>query len=584
MMSGTVNWEDLKEALQSAHFDKAETIVRDIDWAPVIRLAVDADDTEAVTAVSMSAELLDYLGQHDVAAERISELAARVVPALERLQAEQVGAPRTTEDRKRLKSRIWVLFHQGMAHYRRQEYDRARELFAMGEALCLRWLENRAEYSSRGTLARLNYGLGLVDREQYAYRRAQHHFLASVTSAWPHVRTGQHSQSKPEQTRWTDLAVARATALGLAYIYCDLGQPLLALPLLLLARINLARLQDRYMRHMVDIIYYNTIRSAYGDDPERLDEAIDGLRTCYLELQGSRDQEGHNLYAMRAAHSLAQALVQRVPDRSFGHVRNRDLDEAEAYCSDADIRAVKLHDTKIRLLLLICQSRIERKRSHFVRAEELARNALARGADQYPHIRVRALIVHAEALMHLGRNDDALRDLTQCDRDDADVSNPRLRAMALLRQAEIHANMKQSNLAEEFLAKYHEIADGITDAQTRELGSHVRKEIQGVKEGQDFIVRLADEGIDRERLECEFHRFLAKWARVRSRTDKEAADKLDVSRQTLSNWASWKNPLELSSEELPPIEKRVSSTVSTKRGTSSPKSRRSKQAAARKGK
>jgi tetratricopeptide (TPR) repeat protein len=528
-----VDWRHLKSALRDAQFREAQRIAEDIDWKHVNHLAIHDNEIEAITAVSMSSELLDYLGKFSESLDRIAKLAEHVIPQLQELQRGGMGGPRTMEERRRLKAQVWVLFHRGMNHYRRQEYDRARQFFTLGIDLCRRWLDRAPDYSCRGTLARLHYGLGLVDREQHAYRQAQDHFLASVSWAWPTVLEASVRTGAQEQSRWTDIAVARAVALGLAYIHHDLGQPVLALPLLLQARISLARVEDRLLARMVDVIYYNTIRSAYGDDPARLDEAIEGLRSCYEEFSARK----HDLYAMRSAHSLSLALLQRVPDRSFVHLNTRDLDQAEGYCDDAEARSFALDDAKIRLLLLVCRSRIERKRGHFAKAEERAREAMDRGADQYPLIRVRALTARAEALMQLGRYDEALQDLVQCDRDDADIFNPRLRAVAVLRQAEIYVAMNESKLADEAMERYRRISQGVANAQTRALEHLVRTGLKRVKENQDFVLRLADDYLRPEQTEQEFHRFLVKWAKARSKTDTEAALKLGISRQTLFTWA-----------------------------------------------
>src|ERR1700676_2073493 len=100
------DWRQLKKALCSADFHEAQRIAQGINWDRIKILAVREGDVEATTALSMSAELLDYMGCFDEARERISELADKVIPALRRLQRDALGAPRTMEERRQLKSNI----------------------------------------------------------------------------------------------------------------------------------------------------------------------------------------------------------------------------------------------------------------------------------------------------------------------------------------------------------------------------------------------------------------------------------------------------------------------------------------------
>jgi ATP/maltotriose-dependent transcriptional regulator MalT len=289
---------------------------------------------------------------------------------------------------------------------------------------------------------------------------------------------------------------------------------------------------------LVELIYYNTVRSAYGDDPVRLDEAIEGLKRCFSAFT----ERQHQLYEMRAAHSLALALTQRARQIAISRsaLERGDLNEAQQYCQLAERRAVQLKDFKLQCLLLVCRSRIERKRGHFEKAQELATRALKTVGEDFLLIRVRALTARAEASSSLGRYESALQDLLLCDSSTAQVSNPRLRAVALLRCAQIYATTGQSRQASETFEKYLSIKDSVVNAEVRQSESQVRTELARVAEGRDFVVRMIDDNLDPHTIERRLHIFLAEWARSRSASDREAAQQLGVSRQTLLNWSSEK--------------------------------------------
>jgi tetratricopeptide (TPR) repeat protein len=221
------HFKHLKETLRDADFEAGDKAMNAIDWGSAIQLAIDGS-VEAKTAVSMSAELLDYQGRFEDALKRIVPLAEPILRRLEKIRETQTG-PTDKAGRVDLKSNIWILIHYAMACYRQGNYDRPRKMLRLGFALCETWLDRGLEYSCALTKARIHYGFGLIYREEQHYDEARREFLSGVQLSWPRMRelddvsSSRHlddgdADRKPP-SNWTALALTRAVALGLAYLY-----------------------------------------------------------------------------------------------------------------------------------------------------------------------------------------------------------------------------------------------------------------------------------------------------------------------------------------------------------------------------
>lgn len=525
--------EGLRSELLDTHFERAQEQNNHIDWQEVIRIAKEQSVPEALAAISMSADLLDYFGQFAAAKGRLNPVAAEAERRLRSLVEQRKGRPRSNDDRKVLKCWVWILIQQAMVSYREIQFDRALRLLRICEDAILGAIRAIPGYPCSGTLARINYSIGLVYRERFDFASAKKEFLKSIEFSWKSVREKSDKiPGKPfQQPRWTDLAIAKSLALGLGFVYHSEGQPDLALPVLLSAKNLLARLEENLISTYVDLIYFDARRSAYGEDQAIVDESITGLERCYALFLDF----GHDLYRARAVYSLALAFSQRArPDETkpLATSGEHDLKRAEKYADELMKYGVESSDPRAEAYSMLCRSRIERKRNHFLEAQSLATDTMRVVGDAHAHVYVSALIARAEAFLRLDKTNDALSDFHEAA--ERAMGNLRARAICLLRMAEIHAKKHNSRLASRCFEEWKQISPQISNAYLRRLECAAQTAIEAIS--SDFIVRVTDDHLDPEDLERRLHGFLARWAAPRSKSDQQAAALLGISRQTLVNW------------------------------------------------
>jgi tetratricopeptide (TPR) repeat protein len=524
--------QELHSAILGAQFDLARECCDRIDWPDVYQTAKEQGLPDSLAAISMSAELLDYVGDFPRAKERLSAVEEEAEQRLRLLVNEGRGRPKSIEDRRVLKHWVWIVIQLAMVSYREIQFDRTLRLITICEDAILGSIRAVPAYPCSGTLARIYYVIGLVYRERFNFALAKQNFLKSIEFAWRSVREKADGPSgDTRQSGWTDLAIARSLALGLGFVYHSEGQPDLALPVLLSAKNLLAHLNEKLISTYVDLIYFDARRSAYGSDREIVDESIEGLRQCHATFVDVK----HDLYRARAAYSLALAYSQRAradETKPLNLSGEHDLAHAESYSNELAEYGAKYRDSRAESYALLCRSRIERKRNHLAEAERLAADTMRLVGDTHAHVYVSALIAHAEAKARLGDLDAALADFQEASQ--RATGNLRSRAICLLRMAEIYAKTDRSKLASQCFQEWNQISSHVSNAYLRRLERTAEAAIGTAS--SDFVVRLTDNHLDREDLERGLHQFLTRWAESRTKSDQKAADLLGISRQTLLNW------------------------------------------------
>jgi len=535
----------LIEAVQGGLIERALKFSRDVDWTSVSKQALkppQKDETEeqcrerldALTSVSMSAELLDYLGELSESKLRLvgGDDAAKV--RLNSLVEEKSPPPSSIEERRVLKRWVWVLLQVATSHYRAMELDRAMMLLQLCESAVVKFIQIVPTYPCYGTLSRLDYAIGLVHRESFDYASAKHRFVRSIEFAWQSLRqkcdSGSDRRFRP--SFWTDLAISRALGIGLGFVYHAEGQADLALPLLLSAKNLLVRLDEQRISTYVDLIYFDAQRSAYGGDAAVVNDSIKGLEKC-RETFSKLD---HRLYRARADYSLALAFAQRArQDESMplAFRGEEDLKKAEHYAEELAEYGRDTGDCRAQLSAKLCMSRIERKRNHLLDAEQLATEAIE-ASGTHSHLRVGALIARAEAFFRQEKIEEAIIDFE--DARGRAGPNLRARAIALLRLTELHARSNRLRPASQYFEEWTKISPAISNAYIRRLERLALMAMESVS--SDFIVRMSEEKLNPKALEIKLRGFLVEWAYARTKRqgDNKAANELGISRQTLLNW------------------------------------------------
>jgi len=504
-----------------------------IDWLAVSQRARNNNDLEALRALAMYAELCDYFGDFDGASALVSPIAPQIEERLRTLiKSKDRPAPKSIEERRRLKRQVWLLMQEAMVNYRATRFETARRLFEICEDAILSGIQEFPDYPCFSTLSRIHYGLGLIFRERSDYSRAKESFVRSIEYAW----RSQHKKAVPGNaaaysTNWSELSIARALALGLGFVYHSEGQPDLALPVLLSAKMLLARLKETLLSTYVDLIYYDASRSASSGNQSVLDESILGLEKCHDVFV----EAGHSLYCTRAAYSLALAYSQRArqdENQPLTEAGDKDLLKARHYAQKLADYGLAHGDSRAEFYSMLCLSRIERKRNNLTTAEKSASEVLARAGKDYPHICVAALIARAEAEVRMDKLESALSDF----REAAALSQGtlRTRAICLLRLAELYARNNNSKKASHYFDTWQQIRASVSNAYLCRLERRAQAAMEN--RSSDFVVRLTDENLNPDDLERELHRFIVLWAAGRTNSDQKAADLIGVSRQTLMNW------------------------------------------------
>jgi tetratricopeptide (TPR) repeat protein len=488
-----------------------------------------AEREAAVKLRNMVAEVLDYHGRISEAAEICLSHGSAVRLSMNQLIERNRPGPVNTEERQFLKQQIWALLHAGMAEYRAGNFDGARDSFQICDRACREFVVCPDD-PAWGTRARIAYCLGLVFRETCEHSNALAYFSDSVEHGYKALYLREKLRSR-ELSRLSYVAIAKNLGLGLAYVYADIGRPDLAIPLLVSAKSILQSLPEVFISSYVDLIYANVLR-AKSSIPLDLHDSISRLSNCYEIFTN----QSHLPYRARASYYLAVALIHRArPDESLVASDNcsRDLDSAQRFADELKDYAAASGDRRFDLYRFVLNSRIQRKLDNLDKAAEWATFVIGDkkfvGKDG---VFIEGLIAHGEARERSGDLRAALEDFHNAL---SVTRNPRVKAACLLHLSRIQSRSGNGREAARHLREFVEIKSSVTHVHIRNLEAQAREALERI--GQDIFLRLTDDDIDAAAVEQRVRRFLVDWAKSRCSNDSDAARLLNVSRQTLYNWA-----------------------------------------------
>ena len=390
---------------------------------------------------------------------------------------------------------------------------------------CLTAAADRAN----GTLARIHYLLGLVDRELYDYHAAKYHFTESMHYAWKSLAEHDGDGTIVERKAiLTDVNIARCLALGLAWVHYAEGSTALAIPLLLAARTLLTFKKDQLIRSYVDVVYASALRSDQGDDPAVLAEVLRLLVRAVRVFRRKR----HAYYHVRALHQLARAYIQRARAAQKGsRTERQSLRHAERHAKRVQHLSRILSDYRYASHSLIVRSQATLYRGCAIEAEALAREALELGYEDV-YCRIEGLLARGAARLAIGNYEGACSNFEDALK--AGASNAKVAALAHIFLSRGYALRKDMRRSGEHFAAWKEAKKILSTAYMRQLESDAiaaRKQ-----ETQDFVVFCMSEKLDPRQEENRLHAFLAKWARARTGNDVAAIELLGISKQTYYNW------------------------------------------------
>ncbi len=518
---------ELRNLLLTAQFDNALALVKMLDPDVLPYSQSDLEPEKFLAAIqlrSMAAEVLDYWGDFKRAEDFIAGPASDSRPILTRMIQEKKLHQESDWERKLLRQRIWVLLHAGMVKYRRGDFSKALELFNLCNHVCGEYMVGSSD-RAWGTRARIQYCIALIHRERSDFELARAYFTRSVENAYRSLEKQQN-----EQSRLTYVAIAKNLGLGLAYIHSAVGRPDLAFPLLLSAKSILQPLGEKLVSASVDLIYANVLRGISGDSQEAMDDIIERLQHCHQTFVQYR----HKLYQARAAYYLGVTHLQRArPDDTvpLTKVGEEDLENAQKYLEDLRHYSEESEDRRLGLYLFVLQSRIQRKKDLFDRADKSATFVIEE-ADSSDGIYVDALVARAEARIRLGNIKQALDDFEHSLKI---TKNPRIAALCLLHASSLYSRMGHDIEAARKISEFEQLKSSVTNVQIKHLEQQARSAIAA--NSRDLVLRMTDTGLSARKVEKRVRRFLAEWARKNSPNDQEAAQLLGITRQTLHNWS-----------------------------------------------
>jgi tetratricopeptide (TPR) repeat protein len=386
-----------------------------------------------------------------------------------------------------------------------------------------------------GTWARTKYSLGLVYREQYELQKAIAYFTESAELAYQSFLADRGSKLVP-------VAIARSLGMGLASIHATLGRPDLAVPLLMSAKAMLPESEILISTHI------DLIRAALPDwvrEPRMSRPQVSKLKElsrCHGVF--SKRPPPHPVYRARAAYYLARECVQQaqLQQQDVGAPKGVELLKKSELLL-GDLTLASSGDLRFELLGVALRSHIARINSLMFkdskgvdRAVELATWGLQQTDDKrHPSVFVELVNARGLARMLQGNFRSAIDDFTSAMNLGARANNHRLCAASLLRLSQAYLQVGSTQEAASCFNKFRE----------REPALHVRTadvallaeetERMMAEKGQDFVLTLAS-NFDPEMIQDEFRRFLVRWARSKTSSDKGAAEKLGIARQTLYQW------------------------------------------------
>jgi tetratricopeptide (TPR) repeat protein len=291
--------EELKELLGAADYDTALRQVGSWD------LRSSLDNTHGLTARlqfrCMVADVWDYGGEYPNAALVIREEGRAAQARLSDIKSPaEIG-----DDHAFVKQSCWALMMWGMCFYRGldnnpPDYENAKRLFLIAKNV-LEQLRATGRLSCFGSLARVWYCLGLVERQDHDYRAAREAFRHSIEVAGRGIEQNRSEAVPPA----FDYHIGRCYGLGLGWISYNAARLNDGASALVIARRLMMWKRAKFISAYVDVVHA-AIMLSESMDAAVIADAINLLEqslTALLADNGPR----HQSYAVRAWNELAGA-------------------------------------------------------------------------------------------------------------------------------------------------------------------------------------------------------------------------------------------------------------------------------------
>lgn len=542
---------EIQPLVEAADFDEA--LKKLSRWKKEQLAAVihhQAPDLNQIRFACMASDLYDYAGRFLDAAFCIGLVAAeanrQVRGFLENTKVENYRSP--IEYSRLVKQCCWALIHVATVDYRKGLYPEALSLLdgivkSALEALDRQKMKlsestdpaERTAYSKfaiEGTQSRLWYGIGLIRRQGRKERLAREAFTRSILYASQGVES-HLARGDGDKVAFYDYSVGKAMGLGLGWIsYSEARLSESLAELVAARRLLVAAKGVRFIRAYIDVIYSRVLLSAYGDVPERVDEAINTLERVLPELAS------HDLYRHRGDYAMSLSRVARYMIRNrSNHASDPPVGDLYAVLQTIDDAKssswLHRHDRATLCNFLVLQSRIRRIQEDSDGALQAASEAWQLG-ESIDFVKADCLICLGEAHYFKGNYSTAIEHFRSA-RSAAEGSR-KLRAASELHLARAYSRSQNRAQAREHFQEWKISGAAVENVFIRNLSAELSAELN------DFMVAADVESLMAETHLNELRHWLAveatrRWGKLkREDREREFREQTGKDAKTIKRW------------------------------------------------
>ena len=536
-----MRFRELQRLVKRADYDSAiDQIGRENLSAKLASLPADSLDT--LHARCLLCEVYDYADQNEAAVSVIEKAGEKAKVRLEKLLVETRESKKkdfswmNNGDLRWSKQEAWACLHVGMVrYYRRDCLKEAQDYFEISEQI---FTKLHGHLPSFGSIARANYCLGLVGRNDHKYDEGREFFSRSVELAW----SGRSPNDPAEAS--LQYNIGKCLGLGMAWIAYTRASLSDANAHIVAARLLLANKGVRYIQAYLEIVHACTLMSAHGDSLESLHEAVKILQSSYEVLGGDaalRGEGGHTSYALRAAIEMASGhlrLARLHGKKGSASSKNKEMENARRLIELVKASPVTPSTEKRTLCnAFIIESRILRELGEPHRSGVLAAAQKAKKIGwRMGFTRIDCAINLGEAHLFCGNYDDAVECFQAARTDERAQTNPKVLAVCDLHLARCFlATGKVLRAQEQFNLWKATGKRGADNSFVREMSAAVENDFRSSHEPL-FID--GDSELKPHEQMLDLKQWLARTALRRTDGDRtKAIEMLDnISLNTLKNW------------------------------------------------
>lgn len=520
----------VEELMRQRTFDKNM-----LNKAAELREFLDRSSPEALARLeadhlmsrSMLAEVYDYFGDSRASCDSVKE-GPKILSQL----PTNIESGAHLEDRKIIRERIrYCLDYAQAAYYRTHQYAQAKQVVEKCRKLVFAGLRIENKFPCNGTLGKIMYYLGRIERQTNNFDAAIQCFDQAIRYFCARAEQKRNAASLrttqiKEEIDNANYKTAICVGLGIGWVDYNRGLLASAATMVSTAKVMLVATEDEINKAYLDLLDGSITRSLAGNDPIKLAESIRLVEKALATFK----KHGHVSYLGRASYELA-----------LGQLYLGNLSLCAAALHDLK-ESIKPDDHRWLCKSLIVESRMERRNKQASRAEELANEAfgIAQNFEQEAN-QSEALIARAESRINQGLYQGACEDLklaieigTSGGSGVRAIANPKVEAVCNIHLARAYARQRDRRRALQHFDRWLQLQSFVEHRLIHNLGKEVQNEINSLR--QDFVISVEESHLNYEEHEKNLRKWLVDRAKDKDTEKQKIAQDLGISRQTLYTW------------------------------------------------